>query len=324
MDYLSGNPMRVLRILLIFIFVVAQMPTFARTIEERDSGLLETGGTSRAYPLAAAPDSIKIVSYNIRYRGGEDLRRLIELLKTDAEIGRAAIIGLQEVDRNRKRTGNVNTARLMAEELGMYYAWAAPPPPPAKDKEPQEEETGVAILSAYPLMDVKRFVLPNKGPGGRRRAAIGATVQIGKTSVRVYSLHAETRTSNEKRLAQFQAVLDDLNAHHAKIERAVVLGDFNTLTGKDVDATTELFKAAKFTTPFANNVSTWKTFIIELKLDWLWLRGLRPTSHGIDKKVELSDHWPLWVVVRMNDEKQHSGVRSQNERLKPFFFSSYS
>jgi endonuclease/exonuclease/phosphatase family metal-dependent hydrolase len=286
--------------LLTFSLVFTQAAALAGTGDEPESGLLETGGASKAHSLAASPETIKIISYNIRWRGGEDLRRLIELFKTDTEIGRASIIGLQEVDRNKKRTGNVNTARLMAEELGMYYAWAAPPPP-AKDKGPQEEETGVAILSAYPLTDVKRFVLPNEGPGGRRRAAIGATVQIGRTSVRVYSLHAEIRTSNEKRLGQFQAVLDDLSTHHAKTERAIVLGDFNTLMGKDVDATTKLFTAAKFSTPFANDISTWKTFIIELKLDWVWLRGLRSLSHGIDKKIGLSDHWPLWVTVALND-----------------------
>ncbi len=264
-----------------------------------DAGLLETGAASKAHAPQLAPDAIKIVSYNIRWRGGNDLRRLIELLKSDPEIGRASIIGLQEVDRNKKRTGNVNTARLMAEELGMYYAWAAPPPPPAKHGETQEEETGVAILSAYPLADVKRFVLPNEGPGGRRRAAVGATVQMGKQSVRVYSIHAEIRTSNEKRLAQLRTVLEDLEAHHAQIERVVVLGDFNTLTGKDVDATSELFTAAKFSTPFANGLSTWKTFIIELKLDWLWLRNLRPVRFGIDKKIGLSDHWPLWAEVKL-------------------------
>ena len=244
------------------------------------------------------PAEIKIVSYNIRWRGGDDLRRLIGLLRDDAEIGQADIIGLQEVDRNRKRTGNVNTARLMAEELGMHYAWAAPPPPPGKEE--QEEETGVAILSPYPLTEATRIVLPNPGPGGRRRAAVGATVRVGATPLRVYSVHAETRTSNEKRLEQFQAVLDDLKTNHAKIERAVVVGDFNTLTGKDVGAASSHFTKAGFTTPFPNGESTWKTFIIELKLDWIWLRGLRATEHGIDKKIDLSDHWPLWVKVNLN------------------------
>ncbi len=73
------------------------------------------------------PAEIKIVSYNIRWRGGDELRALIEVLRDDTEIGGAAIIGLQEVDRNKERTDCINTARMMAETLGMYYAWAAPP-----------------------------------------------------------------------------------------------------------------------------------------------------------------------------------------------------
>ena len=32
------------------------------------------------------------------------------------------------------------------KRLGMFYAWAAPP----ANKENQEEETGVELLSAYP------------------------------------------------------------------------------------------------------------------------------------------------------------------------------
>jgi endonuclease/exonuclease/phosphatase family metal-dependent hydrolase len=308
MNHPKNLRQRLSGILFIFLLISAQFPAKTRAVDENDSGLLETGGAQKVLTQPATPDSIKIVSYNIRYRSGEDLRRLIELFKSDDEIGRAAIIGLQEVDRNKKRTGNVNTARQMAEELGMYYAWAAPPPPEKDKKQSPEEETGVAILSPYPLLDVKRFVLPNAGPGGRRRAAIGATVKIGETGVRVYSIHAEIRTSNERRLQQINAVLNDLEAHHKQVERAVVLGDFNTLTGKDVEATTALFTKAKFNTPFKKTTSTWRTFIIELKLDWLWLRNLSPTRHGIDKKIGLSDHWPLWVEVKLKDEKQDSKV----------------
>jgi endonuclease/exonuclease/phosphatase family metal-dependent hydrolase len=281
------------------LIIALQLTSLANALDDQESALLETGKAMKLRDVAASPASIKIVSYNIRWRGGEDLRQLIELFKSDKEIGGASILGLQEVDRNKKRTANQNTARAMAEALGLYYAWAAPPPPPAKDKEPQEEETGVCILSAYPLIDVERILLPNEGPQGRRRVAIGATVQIGQKSVRVYSVHAEIRTSNQQRLQQFQAVIDDLDKHHAQIERAVVLGDFNTWTGKDVDSTAKLFTGDKFSTPFVNGLTTWKTFIIELKLDWLWLRGLQPFNYGIDRKIGLSDHWPLWVEVKL-------------------------
>jgi endonuclease/exonuclease/phosphatase family metal-dependent hydrolase len=298
-------------IILLVILVSAQFKSPARANDGREVELLETGRATKLQTPALNPASIKLISYNIRWRGGSDLLKLIELLKTDEQLGQAAIIGLQEVDRNKKRTGNQNTALQIAEALGMYYAWTAPPPPPAKGGKPQEEETGVAILSPYPLTDLQRIVLPNEGPGGRRRVALGATVKIGERSVRVYSVHAEIRISNEARLEQLKAVIDDAEAHYPKVERLVVVGDFNTIAAKDVGETSKLFTAAKFSTPFTNNLVTWKTFILELKLDWLWLRGLQATSFGIDKKVGLSDHWPLWTIVKMNDEKQKAGVRSQ-------------
>jgi endonuclease/exonuclease/phosphatase family metal-dependent hydrolase len=272
--------------------------TPAPPAEAPASTLLETGVPSKPRSAPASFTNLRIVSYNIRWRGGDDLRELIALLRDDPEIGRATIIGLQEVDRNRKRTGNVNTVRQMAEELGLYYAWAAPPPPPTKSKKPQEEETGVAILSAYPLTDVRRIVLPNEGPHGRRRVGLGATVQIDNAPVRVYSVHGETRMSVKKKIEAFQAVLDDL-ATYDKTMRAVVLGDFNSIEDDAVRDVTQLFTKAGFATPFDNDEKTWKFFFIKLKLDWLWLRNLRAVEHGIDRKIGLSDHWPLWATVTM-------------------------
>lgn len=275
------------------------------------ASLLEIGRASKlaAPPPIAAPAAIKIVSYNIRWRGGDDLRALIRLLREDQELGRASVIGLQEVDRNRSRTNHINTARLMAEELGMYYAWAAPPLPTPIDKkrrkqkkklllEEEEEETGVAILSPYPLLDVERIVLPHEGPNNRRRAAIGATIVIAGRPIRVYSVHAETRLESAKKIAQLRAVLDALAAH-TKIAASVVLGDFNTWKSNEVEGTDKLFRQAGFQTPFANSQPTWKDYLIfELKLDWIWLRGLQATANGIVRRVDLSDHWPLWLEAK--------------------------
>lgn len=259
----------------------------------------ETGSASKVRARASSPEEVKVVSYNIRWRSGEELRRIIGLLETDAALGQALLIGLQEVDRNKRRTGNTNTARLMAEELGMYYAWAAPPV-----KEGKEEETGVAILSAYPLADVRRIVLPVEGPGGRRRVALGATVVIGEKPLRFYSVHAETRISTRQKLEQLRAVLDDI-AQFPKIERAIVLGDFNTWQGDSLKETSKLFQDANFQTPFPNNQSTFVTKTIigpfDLKLDWIWLRNLTAGTFGIERKVEISDHYPLWLNVKLNE-----------------------
>lgn len=264
-------------------------------IREGEPILLEVGGESKnAAAGTDAPESLKVVSYNIRWRGGDDLQKLIKLLREDPEIGGAQIIGLQEVDRNKKRTGNVNTARQLADALGMRYAWAAPPD---SDKD-GEEETGVLILSAYPLSDVERIVLEGEGPDGRRRVAVGATVSVGRSALRVYSVHAETRMPVENKVGHWRSVLEDLK-RFPEARGVIVLGDFNTVKGKDVKAARKLFAEAGFNTPFPDDRKTWKTFVIKLKLDWLWLRGLDATGFGIDKSVDLSDHWPLWVRIRV-------------------------
>lgn len=258
--------------------------------------LLESGKAAALRKYDPAASEIKIVSYNIRWRAGDDLKRIAKLLHEDPEVGGAAILGLQEVDRRKKRTGHNNTAKILADELGLHYAWAAPPSPKAKD----EEETGVAILSVYPLTDVVRIVLPHPGPKSRRRVTLGATVEIDGQPWRVYSAHAETRISMKKKMEQFSAILKDL-ARYPSDMPAIVMGDLNTWEPSADDKTAKLFSDAGLTTPFAGNATFRRKVLLvplELKLDWIWLRGLEATSFGIDRKIEISDHWPLWTNLK--------------------------
>jgi endonuclease/exonuclease/phosphatase family metal-dependent hydrolase len=261
-----------------------------------DASLLESGkGTTLRRPPKTT--ELKIISYNIRWRSGDDLRSIIKLLQTDPEIGGASILALQEVDRSKKRSGNHNTAKTLADELGLHYAWAAPPTAKPTD----EEETGVAILSVYPLSDVRRIVLPHAGPNHRRRVALGATVEMGPRPWRVYSAHAETRIPFDRKLEQYKALLDDLAQYPSNMP-AIIMGDFNTWEPNAAGKVRKLFFNAGLKTPF-DGQSTFKRKIlfvpIELKLDWVWLRGLEPASCGVDRKVEVSDHWPLWTNVRI-------------------------
>jgi endonuclease/exonuclease/phosphatase family metal-dependent hydrolase len=287
----------VLSTLFLIISALCLLPPGRRTRAHdgaKEPLLLEVGGDAKTENVPPAPAELKVVSYNIRYRVGEDLKRLAALLREDPEIGGAHVIGLQEVDRNKRRTNNVNTARQLAESLGMRYAWAAPP---AAD-EGGEEETGCAILSPFPLTDVRRIVLTHEGPGGRRRVAVGATLRVGGTPLRVYSVHAETRMPVAKKVEHWRAVLEDLR-QFPDAAGVIVLGDFNTIKGKDVKAARRLFTEAGFSAPHPDGEKTWKTFVFKLKLDWLWLRGLEARAHGIDKEVGLSDHWPLWAKASL-------------------------
>jgi endonuclease/exonuclease/phosphatase family metal-dependent hydrolase len=266
-----------------------------------DSPLLESGQATTIRKQASVPTEIKVISYNIRWRGGDDLQALIKFLQEDPEIGGASILALQEVDRHKKRTGHHNTVKTIADALGMYYAWAAPPAAKPTD----EEETGVAILSLYPLSDVQRIVLPHDGPGRRRRVALGATVEIPDRRWRIYSVHAETRIKMGNKLAQYKAVLDDLGHFPADMP-AIVMGDFNTWEPNADGKVRKLFSNAGMKTPFKDN-STFRRKVlfvpVELKLDWVWLRGLEAATFGIDRQIEVSDHWPLWTNIKAEPQK---------------------
>ncbi len=299
-----------------FLFICfLSMPIVDARVMNDDARLLEVGSppaaiTSNSASNIAAPSELKIVSYNIRWRGGEDLQRIIEILRRDASLGGAHIIGLQEVDRHTKRNGNINTARVVAEALGMHYAWAAPPHPQGKEvkkvkegkrtDEPVEDETGVAVLSFFPMTNVERHVLPNPGPGERRRAAIGATLTIGAHRVRVYSIHAETRISTKEKVAQLAHVLDALK-QHTDATHAVVLGDFNTWRADDKRDTIKLFTDAKFSTPFKAGEETFRLRFVNWRLDWIWVRGFASVNaNGVAREIKISDHYPIWLRVNFN------------------------
>jgi endonuclease/exonuclease/phosphatase family metal-dependent hydrolase len=283
------------------IFLMVALPSPFSVAQKPPAGvndpLLESGPAGRISAPAKRPAEIRIVSYNIRWRSGKELQQIVDWLQKK-EVS-PAIIGLQEVDRARQRSGNTNNARALAESLGMYYAWAAPP---AAGNE-QEEETGVALFSPYPLTDLKRIVLRHAGPGGRYRVALGATIKLGKITVRVYSVHSETRIPVPQKIDQLQAVLDDLKRFPNAMP-AIVLGDFNSWELPAIEGIHRLFQSNGFATPFPDDQTTFKRKVIglevELKLDWIWLRGLSAEQYEIDRALIVSDHYPLWTVAKLS------------------------
>ena len=130
--------------------------------------------------------------------------------------------------------------------------------------------------------------------------ALGATIQIDGHKWRIYSVHAETRIPLDKKMEQYNAILEDLRSFPADTP-AIVMGDFNTWEPNAGGKTAKLFTNAGLQTPFDGQKTFRRRVLflpIELHLDWVWLRGLEATGHGVDRQIEVSDHFPLWTVVR--------------------------
>ena len=269
---------------------------------DSESMLLESGTPVKLQHVGPTKGEIKIISYNIRYRSGDDLKQLIKLFREDPEIGNAVVIGLQEVDRKKKRSGNANTAKIISNELQMNYAWAAPPTAKPTD----EEETGVTILSPFPISDIRRMVLPHEGPNGRRRVALGATIRVHDIDLRVYSMHGETRIGMDKKMEQMGTLLQDLKKYPEHMP-AIIVGDMNTWESSAERKTLKLFSDFGLKTPFGSQTTFCRKVLfvpIEFRLDWIWLRGVEALTYGIDRQIKLSDHYPLWTNVKLPAAKE--------------------
>jgi endonuclease/exonuclease/phosphatase family metal-dependent hydrolase len=215
---------------------------------------------------------------------------------------------LQEADRGTLRAGGRHVARELAAELKMNYARAHVATP--ADVEPkdrkwwldfeerivrgEEGDTGVAILSRFPLSEAERIGLPWDACPWRPRLAVAASVPFGAGGLRVFNAHIDTHASVEGQLHQHRAVL----ARAARTEEpAVLLGDFNTMNDEGRRAARSLLEEHGYATPLRTNTATWRSGPIRHHFDWIFLRGARVVRWGVARARGISDHWPVWVEI---------------------------
>ena len=165
--------------------------------------------------------SLRVGSYNIRH--GElvdyDMSRLAaDILACDLDI-----VGLQEVDKNTRRTGNKDLLRELAAACGYeYYAFFA-----AMDF--NGGEYGVGIISKYPInsTDSKMLsVIPDTEP----RVVAHAVIEVNGVKVDFYNAHLSFE-SNEIRATQLAEVREFMGESRT----AVLAGDFNVVKTDEID-----------------------------------------------------------------------------------------
>ncbi|MFD1746753.1 endonuclease/exonuclease/phosphatase family protein [Rhizobium helianthi] len=163
--------------------------------------------------------TIRILSYNVHSCVGTD-RRL--------DPGRVAdviaslnpdIIGLQELDVGRRRSGGIDQAEAIALRLKMDFHFH-----PALHLE--EELYGDALMTALPMRLVKAAAL---GSYGEPRGALWAEVDVQDTSVQVINTHLGLLRRD--RLRQARELLGPHWIGHPTLRGrpAILMGDFNSI-----------------------------------------------------------------------------------------------
>ena len=183
---------------------------------------LLTGCSSISTSNESAPDAadaIRVVAYNIKHGRGMD--GIVDLERTAATLEAldADIIALQEVDELASRSGNVDQATWLAEQLGMHAAFGA-------FMDFQGGRYGLAILSRQPIQSYEAWRLPN---GNEPRVALAARIlaESGEAFTAV-SVHFDWVKDDGYRFEQAQETIRRIKTLETPW---IVLGDFNDVPG---------------------------------------------------------------------------------------------
>jgi endonuclease/exonuclease/phosphatase family metal-dependent hydrolase len=164
-----------------------------------------------ARPAADAGTRVRVASWNIRAARSAPLDAIAAQLRGM----NADIAALQEVDVGTRRGGFVDIPARLAAGLGFHYVFAA-------SIKWDEGDYGLAVLSRWPLMQVRRHRLEFT-PGTEPRIVLEVAVCARGRPLRVFNHHADRRVaSREAGFAAFKRIVQD------GLGRGIlVLGDFN-------------------------------------------------------------------------------------------------
>lgn len=262
-----------------------------------ESDLRPEVGQLLPLPAATAPESLRVASFNVHY--AHDVPALAESVRANAVLSRADLLLLQEIESHASE-GSSRT-RQLAEALQMNYVYA-----PARPTEDAGTH-GLAVLSRFPLGEVEILPLPHYDLGyrTRRRIALGVTVDVGGRPLRVYNVHLDTRINVQDRLAQIRPVVEA--AERQPLEEVIIGGDFNTnpfrwlfhrfpvFRSNQAAAMDEFMREKGFRAPLAESGSTVNRAVFRGRVDALYARGLTARESGVEREVDSSDHFPVWV-----------------------------
>lgn len=163
----------------------------------------------------------RILTYNVHRCVGVDRR--LDVARIAAVIAECEpdIVCLQELDVGRARTGGVDQAHAIAEQLDMTFHFNAA-------MRVEEEQYGDAILTALPERRIRVGALPTVSgvPGLEPRGALWIEVDIDGEPVQVLNTHLGLVPREQRRQAAALLGSDWLGSPACQ-GPTVLVGDFN-------------------------------------------------------------------------------------------------
>ncbi len=164
---------------------------------------------------------LRVLTYNIH--GGRGADRRLDLARIAGVIAEsdADIVALQEVDARRPRSGGVDQAAWLADQLGMHAQFG-----PTIER--GDEAYGIATLTRLPIFESRQVCLPwrESNPRSEPRCALLTRIAwpVRERALDMVNTHLSVRFG--ERADQVATLIDDLM--NDEIDAPIIVaGDFN-------------------------------------------------------------------------------------------------
>lgn len=243
-------------------------------------------------------DGFRVATYNVHACFGIDGRRSEKRIAEVIATLDVDVVGLQELDRNRRRSDGVDQAAEIANELGWAHVFH-----PAMRI--GEEQYGNAILSRFPTRLRQAQELPSvmtrRCP--ETRAALWVEVETASGPVQLINTHLGLGRRERAMQAALLTGPEWLGQTHNS-EPVVLLGDFNSLSGSA--ALRALARSLRDAGSAPNQQAPPKTFPTRfplLALDHIFVNDrfqVNAVSVVRNQTTRIaSDHFPLVADLRL-------------------------
>lgn len=214
-------------------------------------------------PPAEASTQMGVLVFNMER--GVHLAELGDFLETCPEVRPYDVLLANELDDGCVRSGQKDTAKELAERLGLNYVFGLEFIE-LVNPEDSKGHHGNAIFSRWPIKQAKVVRLPEqynwyfdrqRRIGGR--LAILAELDVNGRRIGVGTIHLENRTHGEGRAAQLEAILKEADAMFPDMP-VLLGGDLNTNTfdGRDKDTINEIASDPELQRRCLEDVAQWE------------------------------------------------------------------